>query len=348
VAAYTSTENGTRAASSKLLTTPKPQWILSKIFGYYPLHLITLVLFAPVFIYTDLSYNGPWTAVKNAVLSGTLTQAWFPMTAEIWNAPTWYLSALTFATAVMPYALTILATQSKTELRRSAIWLWVVTTLPKIAYCHDLNVWNVAEGVMSPKAHPNWAMFNLQRFSPLYIVSEILLGAVACRLVMLDGSDDKDGKPPKINATSTLFPLVAILAVMYARASGLVEVNDLLTRAVVIIPLVCRLFMAVHRSVVQGNVKGDVVTKILSNKVLVGLGGLAFPIYIVHGPIGQIFYKKLIAKALWGQVLKGPGYFCVYLLTTALTAWVMQKLVLQNKKVNQMSQNAVSKLSSWM
>jgi peptidoglycan/LPS O-acetylase OafA/YrhL len=140
---------------------------------------------------------------------------------------------------------------------------------------------------------------------------------------------------------------MAILGVMSLRAAGIIEANDLLTRALVIIPLVCRLFMGVHRSAAQGNVKGDIVTKVLSNKMLVGFGGLAFPIYIVHGPIGQIFYKKLIANALWGKVLKGPTYFGVYLLTTLITAWLMQKLVLQNKQVNNMSKSAVSKLSSW-
>jgi peptidoglycan/LPS O-acetylase OafA/YrhL len=345
VAAYTSTENGQREPSAKLVNTPKPQWILSKVFGYYPLHLLVLLLFSPVFIYTDLKYNGPWTAAWHALLSGTLTQAWFPMSAEIWNAPTWYLSSLTFATAVMPYALTIMAKQDKKELRRTAGWLWLTTLLPKLAYCHDLNVWTMPEGVTSPKAHPNMALFNMQRFSPLYMVSEILLGAVACRLVMLDGADDKI-KTPKTTALSTLTPLAAILAVMCARASGILQANDLLTRAVVIIPLVCRLFMGVHRSAVQGT--KDPLTSLLSNKTLVWLGGLAFPIYIVHGPIGQIFYKKIIAKALWGQVLKGPEYFGLYLATTAVSAFLIQKLFLQNKRVGQASKDAVAKLSTWM
>ena len=32
-------------------------------------------------------------------------QAWFPAHAEIWNAPTWFLSALTFAMVVLPHVV---------------------------------------------------------------------------------------------------------------------------------------------------------------------------------------------------------------------------------------------------
>ena len=105
--------------------------------------------------------------------------------------------------------------------------------------------------------------------------------------------------------------------------------------------------MGVHRSAVQG-VKSDPLQAILSNKVLVWLGNLAFPIYIVHGPIGQVFYKKIIATALWGKVLKGPEFFALYLATTFMAAFLVQKLFLQSKAVAQASKNTVAKLSSWM
>ena len=352
VSAYTSTEQGIAEPSAKLVNTPKPQWILSRIFGYYPLHLVTLILFSPMFIYTSLKYSGPWTTVWHGFLSATLTQAWFPMTAEVWNAPTWYLSALTFATAIMPYALPYVAKQNKEQLRKTAFWLWLVVALPKFAYCHDLNVWRLPEGITSPKAHPNMALFNTQRFSPLYMVSEILLGAVACRLVMLDGAtpvDDKDKKLsslPKVNALSTLVPLTALLGVMSIRAAGLIEVNDLLTRAIVVVPLVLRLFMSVHRVTVQG--VNDPFTSLLNNKVLLWLGNLAFPIYIVHGPIGQVFYKRAIATQLWGKVLKGPEFFALYLGVTGFSAFLLQKLFLQNKAVQSFSKKTVDKLASWM
>jgi len=88
VTAYTSTEVGEPKASPKLTDTPSQQWILSRVFGYYPLHLATLLLFSPMFVYVDMYYNGLMTTLRNSFLSITMTQSWFPNLAEIGNAPT--------------------------------------------------------------------------------------------------------------------------------------------------------------------------------------------------------------------------------------------------------------------
>jgi hypothetical protein len=45
------------------------------------------------------------------------TQAWFPAHAEIWNAPTWFLSALTFAMLVLPHVLPAIAAMRKKGLK---------------------------------------------------------------------------------------------------------------------------------------------------------------------------------------------------------------------------------------
>jgi peptidoglycan/LPS O-acetylase OafA/YrhL len=36
------------------------------------------------------------------------------------------------------------------------------------------------------------------------------------------------------------------------------------------------------------------ITKFFGSKPMATLGSLAFPMFIVHGPIGQIFYKKAL------------------------------------------------------
>ena len=108
---YTTTENGQRAASPAFLNTPKQKWILSKIFGYFPLRLVTLLLFSPVFLYSDVHYSGWLTAAFHGSLSVTMTQSWFPMHAEFWIAPTWFLSSLSFITALSPYCLPAVAVE---------------------------------------------------------------------------------------------------------------------------------------------------------------------------------------------------------------------------------------------
>jgi peptidoglycan/LPS O-acetylase OafA/YrhL len=114
----------------------------------------------------------------------------------------------------------------------------------------------------------------------------------------------------------------------------------------VYVPLVLKFFQAAHRNTVNGCT--DPTLAFLNQKVLVWLGGLAFPIYIVHGPIGQIFYKKLIAVKLWGAVQMGPQKFGFYLGTVGVAAWILQQLVLKSATVKDWSQQSVKSLSSKM
>ena len=75
-------------------------------------------------------------------------------------------------------------------------------------------MWKMAEGITAPKLHPNLAVFNTQRFSPLFAVAEVLLGVIACRIVMLDGTEGKETR--KTNALSTAVPLVSMVGLMAA------------------------------------------------------------------------------------------------------------------------------------
>ena len=336
--AYTSTENGERAASPRLVEAPAQKWILSRVFGYFPLHLMVLLLFAPMFLFVDVTYNGWPTALWNGLLSATMTQAWFPFAAEVWNAPTWFLSSLTLATACMPFALPKIATLDQPGLRRMTGWLWVITVLHKVGYAADLNAWSIFEGITAPKAHPNIAVFNMIRFHPLGCIAEVFLGVLACRLVMLDDNRQQSSSP--------LLPLLALVGVFVAKATGHLAVSDVLLRSALALPLFLNLCMAIHRSTVAGT--KSLVRSLLSHPLLVSLGNLTFPIFILHGPIGQVFFKKIVAKKLFGQVLQGPAYFGLYLVTTLVSAQILQTLFLENSAVQNWSKKAVNQLSSWM
>jgi peptidoglycan/LPS O-acetylase OafA/YrhL len=346
VTAYTTTEQGKREASKSLITTPKPKWILSRIFGYYPLHLIVLALFSPMFLYTDVHYSGWPTALWHGFLSVSLLQSWFPLHAEVWNAPTWYLSALNFITVLMPFALQPMAKMNKKQLRKTAFYLGLISLLPKIGYLYDFNAWSIVEGVTSPKTHPNIAIFNLLRFSPLFQAAEVMLGAVACRLVMLDSDPEEKELKPKTNALSTALPLLGIVGFSYLRATDVVQVSEFIARSIFFVPVFLRFLMSIHRNTVSG--VSDPTCSILSNKMLVWLGNLAFPIFVVHGPIGQVFFKKFIATQVFGKVMTGPANFGLYLATTVASAWVLQKTVLQNKAIGAWSKDTVGKLSEAM
>lgn len=347
VTTYTSTEVGERAASPKVTGTPAQTWWLQKIMGYYPMHWLVLLLFSPMFVFSDVTYGGWPTAVVNGVLAATLTQAWSPQHAEVWNAPTWFLSSMTFSTAIMPFALPKIAKMDKKALRRSMGWLVLINLLPVLGYCYDSNAWALVEGITPPKKHPALEVFNYQRFLPMFNVAEVLMGAVACRLAMLDTAESKY-KPVTTNWLSSTIPLIGLFAILALRATNLVPAcSDLLVRGILFTPLFLNFVMGAHRNTVNG-VNDPVLSKFLSSKTLVWLGGLSFPIYIVHGPLGQVFYKKLIANKLWGKVLFGPQYFALYLATVLMSAYLLNRFFLQNKAVATWSKNRVTQFSSWM
>ncbi|CAE7187686.1 unnamed protein product, partial [Symbiodinium pilosum] len=106
--------------------------------------------------------------------------------------------------------------------------------------------------------------------------------------------------------------------------------------------------MSAHRASVMPKVT-DGIVKALSSKPLVTLGNLAFPIFVVHGPLGQVFYKKVIATKLFGGTMLtivGPQFFYAFLGIVLVSAWVLQKTFLMNKQVGSMSKDFVEKASS--
>lgn len=236
----------------------------------------------------------------------------------------------------MPYAIPSIASLDPSSLVKTGWWIFAVYLMPKLAYAYDFKAWTIFEGVTSPKAHPNLGVFNTQRFNPVFCAAEVLLGVVACRIVML--------KDRKTSALSTMIPLLGLLLTMAARTTF--DVSDMLYRSLFFVPVFLRLLMAIHRNTVSDCT--DPIVSLLNSKPLVWLGNLSFPIFIVHGPMGQIFYKKLIAKKLWGQVLSGPTNFGLYLTSTIGVAWILQKAVLQNKAVSNWSRQRVEQLSKWM
>ena len=105
-----------------------------------------------------------------------------------------------------------------------------------------------------------------------------------------------------------------------ARAFGWLTLNDALTRGLLFIPLFTAFVMRVHRQTVYADLPNsgkpgyNSFSKALGAKWLTYLGAISFPIYILHGPIGQIFYKRVVAQKLWGKVFTSdPWFFPVYL-----------------------------------
>ena len=119
------------------------------------------------------------------------------------------------------------------------------------------------------------------------------MGVVAARMVMTESQEETDasaqsGVPPAVLA-------VAMVAGMWARAAGLVAVNDMLFRGLFFIPLFTWFCIRVHKvTVATGGAPASSLTKLLAAKPLVYLGSISFAIFMIHGPLGQLFYKKFV------------------------------------------------------
>merc|ERR1712176_397846 len=88
-----------------------------------------------------------------------------------------------------------------------------------------------------------------------------------------------------------------------------------------------------------------VITRILSSKTMCWLGSLAFPMFILHGPLGQLFYKKKVATRIFGRV-QPQSFFPVYLLIVLLASHIVNETFVKNTKVQRMSANVAKYLAA--
>ena len=360
VAGYTSTELGKYEASPRV--QPAVRYSIQRIMGFYPLYMLAQAVFLPMFAYVDNLYNGAIKTIAHLVTTTTLTQAWFPAHADIWNAPTWFLSALTFSLLALPYALPSFAAMKKKGLRKAFAVLTAVSLVAKIAYSYDLNVWTIMEGTL--RKHPNLIFWNNIRFNPFYALVEVLMGVCACRFVMLDNVEGKTSS----EATSAWYTkpavlLSAMVGMLALRAANILTINDGLARGAIFIPLWSLFMMQIHRETVKGigsddatnteaetetaNAEPTGLTNLLRSKALVWLGSIAFPIYIFHGPIGQLFYKKAIATKVFGAVMSkkfGYSFFFVYMSVVLGVSVLVKRFFLDNKTVQGKTKEVTAKL----
>ena len=319
-----------------------------EVMSYYPLHFLISTVGAPMFIATDRLMKNSWrTTGMHAFLNYSLLQAWFPSEAEIWNPPTWFLSALSFANFTLPAILPQIARLSKDGLQKLLVALSTVSLLQKLSYSQAWKFY-CCGGFAEKTAHPY--LWNVTRFHPFGALVEIVIGAAAARSVMLDDENQK----PSINP---LWLFLASYASLGLRLTTL-NLNDAMIRTLLFMPLYTKFLMEIHRCTlwiyfvnrlcrpsfwlqVVGQHHGvsfkclqlwaqdpdltwfnlnfwtliwadfpkqlvtsctrdcltekpHLITRFFGSKLMTSLGALAFPMFILHGPIGQIFYKKTL------------------------------------------------------
>eukprot|EP00928_Gymnodinium_smaydae_P014413 TRINITY_DN15275_c0_g1_i3.p1 TRINITY_DN15275_c0_g1~~TRINITY_DN15275_c0_g1_i3.p1 ORF type:complete len:457 (+),score=59.94 TRINITY_DN15275_c0_g1_i3:63-1373(+) len=336
VQGYVATKLHQRSADERKLARPE-LFFWQKVMSYYPLHFLVSTIFAPMFVMVERWYKTPWhTTAFRAFLNYTMLQAWFPNEAEIWNQPTWFLSALSFSNLTMPtLVLPRVAELSKNGLRKLFGALTAVSVLQKISYSETSRFHSRA--VLAKPMYP--LLWNLTRFHPFWALIEMTMGIVAARDVMLD---DVDRKSQSESPTNPLLYFLASYATLGLRLTRF-DFNDAIIRSVLFVPLFTKFLTAIHRDSLSRDPAA--ITRFFGSKLMSQLGGLAFPMFILHGPIGQVFYKKAIAKRLWGRPMP-TSFFPVYLAIVLACSWLLNEMFVKNKRVQRFAGTVAQELAT--
>lgn len=330
VTAYVNTKLRELGHDRKKLANPE-LFFWQKVMSYYPLHFVVSTIFSPMFIMSDVWQKmSSGTMGVNASLNYTLLQAWFPTKAEIWNPPTWFLSALTFCNLLMPsMVLPYVSQLSKDGLRKLLFGLSALSIMQKVSYS---AAWQyTCRGNYICRSQPTH-LWNMTRFHPIWALVEVTMGIAAARGVMLDGEEQRSRR-----RTNPLIYFIASHATLLLRTSR-ANLNDALTRSTLFVPLYLKFITTMHRDCLSDS--PALITRFFGSRIMARLGSLAFPMFILHGPMGQLFYKKAVATRLWGRVMP-QSFFPIYLLLVLLAGHIANEGFVKSKSVQRVSSRIV-------
>lgn len=299
----------------------------------YPTYLFVLLVFSPMFI--SIAYHYKQTSfetLKQIVIVTFLAQAWMPDWGLLWNSPTWFLSSLLFSYALFPWIYRLLKPKGEKTLWISLLAVLITTILVRTVYSFYVG-WDLVEGIFLPKKD-HWS-FNLFRFHPVINALEFYSGVVLG--LLSSKTTPQTQKPPSvINITSFVSTLLVLCLIIRLW----VPINDLLFRNLVFIPIFLFWLYQIQRQ------EPDWLTRTLSRPAFVYLGKISFCIYIIHGALGQLFFKRAVRSLLLlpSPDKVSPELFLIFISTLLLLSILCYHLVEKpagsylNRKIRKSSQ----------
>jgi peptidoglycan/LPS O-acetylase OafA/YrhL len=173
----------------------------------YPAYLLAFVLYAP-FVFDRWWPGGAAGAVKGAVVALaclTLTQAWLPSIARLWNPPGWSTSVVAAFYVAFPSILRRLAPRSRAALWAVAAAAWAGSLAFPLVYG---AVAPDGPGAEFLAAEPRW--LEALKFHPLARLGEFVAGVALGLLVRTRGV--RLGRAGGPAAAAALCAAVALLA----------------------------------------------------------------------------------------------------------------------------------------
>lgn len=262
------------------------QFWVARFARIYPVYLVG-------FLAGALPYFWEQHAAVARLVTGlatlTLTQAWIPTSADVWNGPGWSLSVEAFFYLLFPLMAVYIARLNRPRLYLVCGACWAV--------CLAIGV------LLGPFGNYETSRIGnaIVTYNPLLRLPEFILGAALGRLYILRAAPGQHRDGPRF-ATPELLALVALLgsaiALLWAP-----RLPDQLVHNGLFDPLFALLIYSLACS------RGRLVA-FLSTPLFVLLGEASYALYILHYPILQIMHHVL------GHVravsLSSPGLCVVY------------------------------------
>lgn len=235
-------------------------WV-ARIARIYPLYLIGLLI-APF-----PSFPPHFPAASNPFVTRladmTLTQAWLPFTATVWNPPGWSLAAEAFFYLIFPLLALPIARCARRLPAVTMGMLWIGSLLPSILYfTHGPG------RVGSPWDADTW-WSRVLTMNPVIRLPEFLLG-IAVGMVFIQARD-RGRRPPDYLAPMALLALLSLVA-LGRQTLGPLLPNGLLDPCFALVVY----GLAWERSR---------IAKMLALPALVLLGEASYALYILHYPL---------------------------------------------------------------
>ena len=272
------------AAERDKINVPTWEFWRARVARIYPAYCLGLFLALPILLYA--AFVSKIMAVEWLLLAFLLVpfllQAWWPVAANLWNAPAWSLSVEALFYALFPAMVRIGGKVSRNK--------FLV-----LAYCAVIAVTVFRYTVLDPYSVPETTPWNLERFFPPLHLPQFIFGMALGRLYLF-------GHPlsPRVHLAFFCLGVIGLLAVLGIRAwfPWWAQTDAVLA--------------VLFGLVIFGGARSGDALKILSAPVFILLGEVSYGMYILHIPL-QFWWTWLTQKIL-GQTLPVVPDFLGYFL----------------------------------
>ena len=272
----------------------------ARVARVYPVYVLGLLVSAPYFVYGLLREQRPrlvvaGEAARQALSVLSLTQAWMPRYALVWNAPSWSLSVEAFFYALFPLLAIAILMLPRRRLGLAMAAAWLATLMAPAVYLLVRP-----DGAVYPQYNVSdlyW--LDAMRYLPIAHLSEFVMGLLGARWLldrrMRGQSAGQDVTWPVIGLA-----VLATALVMFAADPLYPFLHD---------GLLAPLFIGIILLLADG--RGRLV-RLLSHPMLVLFGEASYALYLLHVPVGD--WLSIVGKHVGLTLNPGAsaGAFALY------------------------------------